>query len=181
MLWGNGIVNGIKGAIALLLTLILAQGGRAAAVPKQTWQLLQATPAGFRLEFPGVVEMQEPLVLDLPTGALVLAGAIAHHENAQYVFAFGDYPQGEASVLEHLAVLRDHMIKDTHWTLAEQRSLPFWIYPGQQFTLFSVDEMITYRFYGVGDRIYILGVLQDPRVDLKEEIAAFFGSFGIIR
>lgn len=170
-----------KGAIALLLALILAHGGRAAAMPTQTWQLLEATPEGFRLEFPGVVEMQEPLVLDLPTGAVVLEGAIAHYDNAQYVFAFGDYPEGGASPLVRLAVLRDHMIQDTNWTLAEERSLPFWVYPGQQFTLFSIDEMITYRFYLVGERVYILGVLQDSRVDLKEEIGAFFGSFGVIR
>lgn len=177
------MVKGIKGAIALGLALTLGNfaASRAVALPTQTWQLLEATPEGFRIEFPGVVEMQEPLVLDLPTGGLVLKGAIALDGDAQYVFAYGDYPDLAASPAQRLTVLRDYMVADTNWTLTEDQSLPFFIYPGRQFILFSVDEMITYRFYLVGERVYILGVLQDARVDLRERIGAFFESFGVIR
>jgi len=182
MLRGGGVMGGMKGAIALLFVLMLGQVPmpRTIAMPQPLWQWLEAIPGGFRVAFPGVVEMQEPLVLDLPAGGLVLGGAIALHEGNQYVFAFGDY-RVEGSPGVRLTMLRDAMVKDTGWVLAAERSLPLSVHPGREFVLFSVDEMITYRFYLVGERVYILGVLQDAGVDLREEMGAFFGSFGVTR
>ncbi|WP_323254559.1 hypothetical protein [Spirulina sp. CCNP1310] len=182
MLKETGIMKGGKGAIALFLGLMLGYAPASVGVPmgQQSWQWLEAIPGGFRVALPGGVERQEPLVLDLQGGELVLEGAIALHEGNQYVFAFGDY-RVEGSPWVRLTMLRDAMVKDTGWVLAEDRSFPLGIHPGREFILFSENELITYRFYLVGERVYILGVLQDAGVDLREEMGAFFGSFGVTR
>lgn len=176
-------MKGGKGAIALFLGLMLGYAPASVGVPmgQQSWQWLEAIPGGFRVALPGGVERQEPLVLDLQGGELVLEGAIALHEGNQYVFAFGDVPDLGVNAAEGLTMLRDYMVTDTGWFLAEDRSLPLGVHPGREFILFSRKEMITYRFYWVGGRVYILGVLQDAGVDVGEEMGAFFGSFGVTR
>jgi hypothetical protein len=147
--------------------------------PDSVWLVVTSAPGGFRVAVPSPVTPQDPISLDLPSGAIAVAGAIANHDDTEYVFAFGDYATPTATPADRLTELRDYMVADTDWAIAQDQSMPLGAFPGRRFVLFSPQQMITYRFYLVGTRLYILGVLQAPERDRTAEIERFFASFTV--
>lgn len=147
--------------------------------PDSIWLVVTSAPGQFRVAVPSPVTPQDPITLALPSGTLTAQGAIATHDQTEYVVAFADYATPTATPAQRLTELRDYMVQDTDWAIAQDQSMPLGAFPGRQFVLFSPQQMITYRFYLVGTRLYILGVLHAPERDRTAETERFFSSFTV--
>ncbi|NEO85749.1 MAG: hypothetical protein F6J87_16080 [Spirulina sp. SIO3F2] len=152
--------------------------GQAAETPN--WHQLVAEGAQFAVAVPGPPQTYDEVAIDTPEGLLNFVGWLANYGQSQFIVAYSEYPTSTPRPADRLTALRDRMVEDTGWTITEDASNPFGVYPGRKFILFNEAQMIAYRFYLVEQRLYILGVLQPPELDLATESAAFFNSFQLL-
>lgn len=150
----------------------------AAEVPN--WHQLVAEGAGFAVALPGPPQTYDEVAIETPEGLLNFVGWLADYGESQFIVAYSEYPTSTPRPADRLTALRDRMVADTGWTLTEDASQPLGAYPGRKFILFNPAQMIAYRFYLVEQRLYILGVVQPPELDVATESAAFFESFQLL-
>lgn len=143
-------------------------------------QLVVTEGAQFTIAVPGPPQSYDEVAIETSEGLLNFVGWLASHQESQFIVAYGEYPTFTPRLADRLAALRDRMVADTGWTLAEDASEPLGMYPGRRFILFNSEQMITYRFYLVEERLYILGVLQRPTAEVEVESDRFFESFELL-
>lgn len=150
-------------------------------LPAANWhQLVVTEGAQFTIAVPGPPQTYDEVAIETPDGSLDFVGWLASHRDSQFIVAYGEYPTPTPRPSERLMKLRDRMVTDTGWTLAEDASEPLGSHPGRRFILFNPAQMITYRFYLVDERLYILGVLQEPTAEVEAEADRFFESFELL-
>ncbi|MGB0561586.1 MAG: hypothetical protein ACPGVO_07245, partial [Spirulinaceae cyanobacterium] len=145
------------------------------------WHRLVVTEgADFAIALPGPPQTYDEVAIETPDGLLNFVGWLADYGQSQFIVAYSEYPTATPEPAQRLTALRDRMVADTGWTITEDASQPLGVYPGRKFILFNETQMISYRFYLVERKLYILGVLQPPEINVSEASASFFNSFQIL-
>ncbi|MEM8640326.1 MAG: hypothetical protein AAGG51_16145 [Cyanobacteria bacterium P01_G01_bin.54] len=145
------------------------------------WHRLVVTDgADFAIALPSQPQTYDEVAIETPEGRLNFVGWLADYGQSQFIVAYSEYPTSTPEPARRLTALRDRMVEETGWSITDDSSYPLGVYPGRKFILFNETQLINYRFYLVEQKLYILGVLQPPAIDVSQTSESFFNSFQIL-
>ena len=148
---------------------------------KLSWQKFISRQGGFSVWLPEGVKSEEIVVLDTATGELSFEVIASHPEEESYRFIVAYAEAEEVTNTEiFLASIRDGLINETNFELVNEESKSLKEYSGKELVMKQGEEIITFRIYVVGLKVYVLGVSQTEANQLNEEINNFFGSFQLL-
>lgn len=148
----------------------------------QQWEEFTLMDGGFTVWMPGVPTTQEKQSLETAAGNLDLNGFSTFQASSRFLVAYGDYPQtaklGNPEAI--LANLRERILEEMKgFKVKIDRSISLNNSPGKELKLENSGINITFRFYLVKQRLYLLVVQQHPD-SRTEDLAKFLDSFRLL-
>lgn len=147
------------------------------------WQKYIFTEGDFSVWMPqAIVQSQENVTLDLPTGKLAFEVFSTQPKSYRFVAAYSDplTPEQLANPSTLLASVREGIIAKTNFTPQSDRSLTGEQYPGLELTMKNNAEIIGFRVYLIGQRVYVLAAGQKNTDTLSADATSFFDSFRLL-
>jgi hypothetical protein len=133
---------------------------------------------GYPPEFPP----QKQKTVTTTAGPLTFEVLTTNQPDSRFIVAYGTVTTDTmAEQAEELFnQIRDFIIADTGFTVEAERPIMYEQFPGRKLTLKTAEEQIILQMYGIGDRIYVLGMSQGQNVDFSKAANQFFDSFRVL-
>lgn len=148
-----------------------------------SWQFIIFKEGGVSFWMPPGILTQETVALETTLGEISFRTLASNTENQRYLAA---YAQGltEQQIKDGDALIqaiRDKVTPENEFKLKEQRAISLDKYPGQELVFENQDEMITFRVYLAGNRIYALGVRYPKSSPQTRVTRAFLNALELLK
>ena len=147
------------------------------------WQKFIFRDEGFSVWMPEGIRSEETVILDTIAGKLPFEVFTSHPPSWRFVAAYSENldPAQLKDSQAILASVRDGIVAETKFDLMSDRSISLGQYPGKQLSMQDTDEIITFRVYLIGQRVYVLAAGQKDAKEVSEDVVNFFDSFRLLQ
>lgn len=147
-----------------------------------SWQKFIFRDAGFSVWMPQAIQSEETVNLDTKSGNISFEVFATHPQTLRYVAAYSQIlDQTQLNNPQTLLdAVRDGIIAKTKYQLINDQSISWKNYPGILLSMETKEEMITFKVYLIGKRVYILGASQEQTRAIDQNVLDFFDSFRLL-
>ncbi len=147
-----------------------------------SWQFILFKEGGVSFWMPPGILTQDEILLETTLGDISFRSLASHDENQDYIAAYAqgltDKQIQNTDVL--LKSIENKITPDNKFKLTSKKAILLDKNLGQELTFESEDEIITFRIYFVGNRLYALGVRYPKSITDTRGIRAFLNALELL-
>ncbi len=149
---------------------------------KLSWQQFLSRQGRFSVWIPTGISTTETKTVETTVGTLTFEVLSTNQPHSRFIVAHGMVKANTvANKTESLFdQIRDYIVADTGFTVANEHSIKFEQFPGRKLILEASVEKIILHLYWINQQIYILGISQPQDMDFSEAANQFFDSFRVL-
>jgi len=144
------------------------------------WQNIIFKQAGFSIWMPAGTMTEETESIEIGQGKIKFKVFASHPESARFVVAYSDILNSQqlANKEQILSTLQNKIVAVKDFELSSDRSYNLGDIPGREFILKNDAEVITFRIYLGGQRLYMIGASETEKDDrIAGALVTFLDSF----
>ncbi len=146
------------------------------------WQPVISRTDGFSIWMPPGVLSQESKTLNTTVGTLEFKAIASQQNQTRYVAAVTTVqPNQSKDPTALFTAVENSILASAALQKDRDRSISLGTYPGRELQATSTDEILTFRFYLVQQRLYLLATRQLRQAPTTQTTNNFFDSFQLLK
>lgn len=146
------------------------------------WQKYIFRDAGFSIWMPSAIQSNETVIIDTSFGQINFNVFATHPQNQRYISAYSTplNPPALNNPNTLFEQIKEAIIARTEYQLKDEQEISRETYSGRQLIMEKDGEIITFKIYLIGSRVYVLAASQEESSQISDDVISFFDSFRLL-